>query len=263
MLWQRETQELLRQPEFRDLKNLTIETNCTQPFKAGFDKFLHGLTSGDYTKDPVHITWSTSPKLSISGEDPARAIRPDVARQYADIPNSHLYFKFVVQDEQDLAEVDDARKKYSAAGVDADIYLMPVGATLEGQAKTSRQVADICLQYGYKYSPRLHVDLFGNKWGTESKKKEKKSKSEEPWVKVIKLHVQPENPKNGFFELDWNDEFVNMLKQSGYQGESQEEVVDRWFQTLCRTVGNEQGIDVTGAGYVQINRRNDGKTEVS
>ena len=50
---------------------------------------------------------------------------------------------------------------------------------------------------------------------TESKKKEKKSKSEEPWVKVIKLHVQPENPRNGFFELDWNDEFVNMLKQSG------------------------------------------------
>jgi len=166
MLWQRETQELLRQPEFRDLKNLTIETNCSQPFKAGFDKFLHGLVNGDYTKDPVHITWSTSPKLSISGEDPTRAIRPEVARQYADIPNSHLYFKFVVQDEQDLAEVDDVRKKYSAAGVDADIYLMPVGATQEGQAKTSRQVADICLQYGYKYSPRLHVDLFGNKWGT-------------------------------------------------------------------------------------------------
>ena len=75
---------------------------------------------------------------------------------------------------------------------------------------------------------------------TKTKKKTKGSKSEEPMVKVIKLHVQPENPRNGFFELDWNDEFVNMLRQSGYQGESQEEVVDRWFQTLCRTVGNEQ-----------------------
>lgn len=69
MLWQRETQQLLRQPEFNDLKNLTIETNCTQFFKEDFDKFLHGLTSGDYTKNPVHVTWSTSPKLSISGED--------------------------------------------------------------------------------------------------------------------------------------------------------------------------------------------------
>ena len=43
---------------------------------------------------------------------------------------------------------------------------MPLGATVEGQAKTSKQVAEICLKYGYKFSPRLHVDLFGNKWGT-------------------------------------------------------------------------------------------------
>ena len=90
-----------------------------------------------------------------------------------------------------------------------------------------------------------------------------KGKSEEPVVKVIKVHVQPDNPRNGFFELDWNDEFVNMLQQSGYQGQTEEEIVDRWFQTLCRTIGNEQGIDVTGSGYVQINRRDDGKTEVS
>ena len=96
-----------------------------------------------------------------------------------------------------------------------------------------------------------------------TKAKTKGKKSEDPMVKVIKLHVQPENPRNGFFELDWNDEFVNMLRQSGYQGESQEEVVDRWFQTLCRTIGNEQGIDSINSGYVQINRTVDGKTEIS
>ena len=114
----------------------------------------------------MHITWSTSPKLSISGEEWDKAIRPEVARQYADIPNSHLYFKFVVQDEQDLAEVDKARELYSKAGVDADIYLMAVGATQEGQAKTATQVADMAMKHGYNYTPRLHVDLFGNKWGT-------------------------------------------------------------------------------------------------
>jgi 7-carboxy-7-deazaguanine synthase len=166
MLWQRETQQLLRQPEFTDLKNLTIETNCTQVFKADFQRFLHGLTAGDYTKEPVHITWSTSPKLSISGEQWAKAIKGEVAQQYANTPNSHLYFKFVVQDEQDLEEVEMAREEYKKFGVEADIYLMAVGATVEGQAKTSKQVADLALQNGYKYSPRLHVDLFGNKWGT-------------------------------------------------------------------------------------------------
>jgi predicted Ser/Thr protein kinase len=98
---------------------------------------------------------------------------------------------------------------------------------------------------------------------TVKKSAKKEIKSEEPMVKVIQVNVNPENPKNGFFELDWNDEFVNMLKQNGYTGESQEEIVDRWFQSLCRTIGNEQGVDITGAGYVQINRRDDGKTEVS
>ena len=62
---------------------------------------------------------------------------------------------------------------------------------------------------------------------TKAKKKTKGSKSEEPMVKVIKLHVQPENPRNGFFELDWNDEFVNMLKQNGYQNKKLENCVQR------------------------------------
>ena len=100
---------------------------------------------------------------------------------------------------------------------------------------------------------------------TTIKKKNKKGskKSEEPIVKVLNLNVNPENPRNGFFELDWNPEFVNMLKQSGYQGESEEEIVDRWFQTLCQTIGNEQGLDVNASGHVKMTRRDDGKTEVS
>ena len=96
-----------------------------------------------------------------------------------------------------------------------------------------------------------------------TKAKKKTSKNNEPWVKVLNMNVNQDNPRNGFFELDWNDAFVENLKVHGYQGNSQEEIVDRWFQTLCNTIGNEQGIDVTGSGYVQINRRDDGKTEVS
>jgi len=93
--------------------------------------------------------------------------------------------------------------------------------------------------------------------------KKKNSKSEEPMVKVLNVNVNPDNPRNGFFELDWNSEFVNMLTQNGYQGESEEQIVDLWFQSLCRTIGNEQGLGDVAGGYVQINRRTDGKTEVS
>ena len=98
---------------------------------------------------------------------------------------------------------------------------------------------------------------------SKAKSKKDTKKSEQPMVKVLNMNVNADNPRNGFFELDWNDEFVNMLTQHGYQGNSQEEIVDRWFQTLCRTLGNEQGIDGVASGYVQINRRDDGKTEVS
>ena len=98
---------------------------------------------------------------------------------------------------------------------------------------------------------------------TIKKKNVKAKKSEEPIVKVLNLNVNPENPRNGFFELDWNDEFVNMLKQNGYEGESDTEIVDRWFQTLCRTIGSEQQVNIEGAGYININRTPDGKTEVS
>ena len=98
---------------------------------------------------------------------------------------------------------------------------------------------------------------------TTKKTEQKQTKSEEPMVKVLQVNVNPENPKNGFFELDWNDEFVNMLKQNGYQGNSQEEIVDRWFQSLCRTIGNEQGLGDVAGGYIQVNRREDGKSEVS
>jgi len=42
----------------------------------------------------------------------------------------------------------------------------------------------------------------------------KNSKSEEPMVKVLQVNVNHENPKNGYFEVDLNDEFVNVMKQN-------------------------------------------------
>ena len=59
------------------------------------------------------------------------------------------------------------RDRYKDAGVKVDsVYLMPEGATLEQQTLTERDVADICMNTGYKFSPRLHINLFGNAWGT-------------------------------------------------------------------------------------------------
>ena len=68
--------------------------------------------------------------------------------------------------------------------------------------------------------------------------KDRATKLKEPWVGVLNTHVNRENVRNGFFELDWNDLFVLKLKQEGYgfDGDKDEEIVDRWFRELCANV---------------------------
>jgi hypothetical protein len=68
--------------------------------------------------------------------------------------------------------------------------------------------------------------------------KDKATKLKEPWVGVLNTHVNKDNVRNGFFELDWNEEFVLKLKQEGYgfDGDLDEEIVDRWFRELCANV---------------------------
>ena len=91
------------------------------------------------------------------------------------------------------------------------------------------------------------------------------TEKEEPWVGVLDTKVNPENPRNGFFELDWNEHFVVQLRLAGYKGDDDETVVDLWFQDLCRNVGQEAGVDMDrrGSGYINVNNLGDGKTEVS
>ena len=51
-------------------------------------------------------------------------------------------------------------------GLNVPVYLMPCGGTLEGLEFTEKDVAELALKHGYRFSPRLHVHLFGNAWGT-------------------------------------------------------------------------------------------------
>ena len=68
--------------------------------------------------------------------------------------------------------------------------------------------------------------------------KEKATMKKEPWVGVLNTHVNKENVRNGFFELDWNDHFIVQLRNEGYgvEGDKDEEIVDRWFRELCANV---------------------------
>jgi hypothetical protein len=97
-----------------------------------------------------------------------------------------------------------------------------------------------------------------------AKEKEEATRAGKPWVGVLDTQVNPENIKNGFFELDWNNEFIEQLLDAGYSGESNEQIVDAWFRTIAMQVLDEQGQSTNREmGYVQTKPIDKDKSEVS
>ena len=93
----------------------------------------------------------------------------------------------------------------------------------------------------------------------------------EPYIAVLGIDVDPNNLHQGAFELDWNEIFVNRLVKAGYMmkpTDTDAEMVDRWFQNVCRHVvmetwEQEQAI-IKGAGqYVNTRDIGNGRSEVS
>lgn len=101
----------------------------------------------------------------------------------------------------------------------------------------------------------------------EKSAKELATERGEPYVAVLSMDVDPENLHQGAFDLDWNDKFVANLIRAGYQGKADSDVVDQWFQNVCRHVvmetwEQEQAIKNSGI-YVQSRNIGDGRSEVS
>jgi organic radical activating enzyme len=159
LAWQRLYIELFEHPGMQDLKHVTFETNTTQFLHKEFKEYLSN-------QKRFEITWSCSPKLSVSGERWEDAINPPVAIDYTGVTGSDVYLKFVVADQVDVEEVDRAVSEFRAAGIECPVYLMPVGGRTEGYNLTVKEVAKLAMEKGWRFTPRLHITLFGNAWGT-------------------------------------------------------------------------------------------------
>lgn len=96
---------------------------------------------------------------------------------------------------------------------------------------------------------RLKIEYdYGNMDENEYNKSVANQKNE-PWVGVISTEFDPNSGVNGLaWELDWNEQFVQMLRNEGYQGHNDSQVVEAWFNDLCTAEAIEQGImdDLTG-----------------
>jgi organic radical activating enzyme len=162
--WQRAYEELISNPGMMDLRNITFETNGTQKLQPSFRDYMHEWQRAPLGgKKEREITFSVSAKLSASGEKWEEAICPDIVASYQEIGTTYL--KFVVETEEHFAEVDKAVKEFRAGGFTGVVYVMPQGGVVTPYAANRVKVADWALTKGYNYSPRLHVDLWGNGWG--------------------------------------------------------------------------------------------------
>jgi organic radical activating enzyme len=156
--WQRAYPDLLKHPKMLGLKELTFETNGTQELDLNFAAFLKASFEYD------QLTFSVSPKLSVSGEKWEEAICPTIVAEYNKI--GYTYLKFVVASEEDVQEAVKAVAEYRAAGFDGPVYLMPVGGVESVYSMNAKNVAIAAMNLGYRYSDRLQVPLFKNEWGT-------------------------------------------------------------------------------------------------
>lgn len=89
------------------------------------------------------------------------------------------------------------------------------------------------------------TELVDKRKELQQREKQEATSQKKPWVSVLDTRVNEDDIKNGFFELDWNDHFIELLLDEGYAGETQEEMVEKWFNNIIRTLLEEEGIDTT------------------
>tara|TARA_B100000965_G_scaffold338189_1_gene305293 strand:- start:2688 stop:3191 length:504 start_codon:yes stop_codon:yes gene_type:complete len=113
-----------------------------------------------------------------------------------------------------------AEANYSLSGIELKKAL----ANIEQDTPEDKALAELQVEFDEGMIGQLEFD------------RRQASVLKQPWVEVKKMQVNEDDPKQGYMELDWNDEFVAMLTEKGYTGESDESVVNGWFNDVCRTV---------------------------
>lgn len=146
---QRFVASMLSKFDFSVFKCITFETNGTQ---IPDDSLVNAI--------PTDLLFSISPKLKCSGVPRDKAIVPAVIRR---LEGHRSYLKFVVSDENDIAEIDAILNQLQFK---RDVYIMPEGGVPERYNANIRKVTEYALKCGYILSPRLHITVFGNTWGT-------------------------------------------------------------------------------------------------
>lgn len=152
---------------------VTVETNGTQAIREPMQEMLRrfyssydygGMLPAEY--GPTEWFWSVSPKLSASGEEWDKAIKPIVVEDYyTSSPSGQL--KFVVDGTDECwDEVVQALELFRESDVMFSVQIMPVGSSSDQQENIQAKICTQTMERGFHFSPRVHSWIFGNKMAT-------------------------------------------------------------------------------------------------
>ena len=123
----------------------TCETSGTLPPPVGVDRA---------------IQWNVSLKLAGSGVAEAKRIRPDAIRGFL---SREAWWKFVITDESEVTEVLKLAERFALPR--GRILLQPEAVRREELLERSPWVVEACKRHGFRFSPRLHILLWGARRG--------------------------------------------------------------------------------------------------
>jgi len=102
----------------------------------------------------------------------------------------------------------------------------------------------------------LDIDLNHKKVTNIEYEKQRATISKEPWVSMPKISWDPINRNKTFFELDYNEYFIQYLKDNGYSG-TEDEIMNQWLNDICISVIEEiSGLDAALATPSKRDRNN-------
>jgi len=139
--------------------HLTVETAATVPpggiacdLASLSPKLAHSVPDSD----EFGKTWSERHE--------AIRIQPQVIADW--LKSYHCQLKFVIESPSDLDEVDQLLASVARDLPPHRVLVMPKGTTPDALRRHQHVLVDLCKARGYRFAPRLHIDLFGNTPGT-------------------------------------------------------------------------------------------------
>lgn len=148
---------MLQQPALVALMHALRQINPAYRFEVETNGTLLPTAAFDTAIDQFNV----SPKLENSNN--SRKLREKPAVYHFFTKNSKAHFKFVVANPADLQEVLELINRYAIPA--EQVWLMPEGSNRQTLAKRRRWLVEACKQYGFRYTDRLHVHIWGTKKG--------------------------------------------------------------------------------------------------